>query len=124
MTSASAAKRPQRAASSFHVVPLASDRQHDLVLLTLAEALREPARLAVGDDAALVDDQHPLAGRFDLGQDVAREDHRALTAEGFDQLSRLAGLPGVQPCGRLVEDERLGRVDDRLREADALTQSA
>ena len=44
--------------------------------------------------------------------------------ELLDEVARLARLARVEARGRLVEDQRLGFVDDRLREADPLPQPA
>ena len=60
--------------------------------------------------AAGADDAHPIAERLDLGEDVARQQHRAaLVADLLD-----AGLEHrlhqrVEAGGRLVEDQQLGR---------------
>ena len=72
------------------------------------------------DDAALVDDDDALAGLRDLRQDVRAEDDRVVAGEAADQIARLDDLLRVEAGGRLVEDQHLGVVDDRLRQADAL----
>ena len=76
---------------------------------------------AVGDEPALVDDQHPTAGDLDLRQDVRGQDDGARLAEPADQAADLDDLVRIEPVGGLVEDEQLRRVQQRLGEADALT---
>ena len=56
----------------------------------------------------------------DLGQDVRAQDDRVIAGELLDQLARLDDLLRVEAGGRLVEDQHVGVVDQRLREADAL----
>ena len=43
-----------------------------------------------------------------------------IAGELLDELPRFDDLLGVEAGGRLVEDEDVGVVDQRLREADAL----
>ena len=69
---------------------------------------------------ALVDDDDALAGLRDLGQDVRAEDDRVVAGEAPDQLARLDDLLRVEAGGRLVEDQHVGVVNQRLGEADAL----
>ena len=64
-----------------------------------------------------------LARGLDLGQDVTRQDDRSVASKLPDQVARLASLAGVEPRGRLVEDEGLGLVHDRLRQPHALAKS-
>ena len=84
----------------------------------------QPRRQVVGrvdrDDVALVDDDDALAGLRDLGQNVRAEDDRVIAGELLDQLARFDDLLRVEAGRRLVEDEHVGVVDERLREADAL----
>ena len=67
------------------------------------------------------DDAHPVAQRFDLGEDVARQQHGAafgldladaVLEDGFHQR--------VETGGRLVEDQQLGVRRERGDEADLL----
>ena len=74
----------------------------------------------LGDHPALVDDHHPAAGHRDLGQDVGREHDRVAAGERADQLAGLDDLLRVEAGRRLVEDQHVGVVQDRLGEADAL----
>ena len=73
-----------------------------------------------GDDPALVDDDDALAGLRDLGKDVRAEDDRVVAGEAANQLARLDDLLRVEARGRLVEDQHLRVVNQRLGEADAL----
>src|SRR6266566_3482983 len=95
----------------------------DLLAVLAAESLRQPLRRVVGDNTAFVDDQHPLARRRDLGQDVAREDDGVLPSELLDEDARLAGLRDIKACRRLVEDEHHWVVHDGLGQADALAKT-
>ena len=78
---------------------------------------------AVGDQFAVADDDDARAGRLHLAEDVRREDDRLLLADLLDDAADLGDLVGVEARGRLVEDEHLGLVHDRLREADALAEA-
>ena len=69
---------------------------------------RQVVRRVDGDDAALIDDDDPLAGLADLGQDVRAEDDRVLAAQLLDQAPGLDDLLRVEAGGRLVEDEHIG----------------
>ena len=51
------------------------------------------------------------------------DNQRMLAAEVFDELARLDHLNGVYADSRLVEDEDVRLVDDRLRHAHALTEA-
>ena len=77
-------------------------------------------RRAVGDDAAAVDDDRARAGGVDLLEDVGREHDRLVAAELADQVAHLVLLVRVEAVGRLVHDQHLGIVDQRLREAGAV----
>src|SRR5574341_50026 len=77
-------------------------------------------RRAVGDDLAAVDDDRARARRVDLLEDVGRKHDRLVRAELADEVSHLVLLVGVQAVGRLVHDEHIGVVDERLGEAGAV----
>ena len=85
-----------------------------------AAAIRQVVGRVDGHDLALVDDDDALAGLRDFGQDVRAEDDRVIAGELLDQLARLDDLLRVEAGGRLVEDQHVGVVDQRLRQADAL----
>ena len=48
------------------------------------------------------------------------EDDRVIAGEALDQVARFVDLFRVEARGRLVENQYIGIVDDRLRQADAL----
>ncbi len=58
-----------------------------------------------------------------FGEHVRGEDHRAVPAERADQAPNLDALVGVETLRRLVEDEQIRSVQDRLRQPDALAES-
>src|SRR6185295_724623 len=72
------------------------------------------------DDPALVDDDDALTGLRDLGQNVRAENDRVIAGELLDQLAGLDDLFRVEAGRRLVEDEDVRVVDERLREPHAL----
>jgi hypothetical protein len=72
---------------------------------------------------SLTDDDDLFAGLFDLGQNVGAENDGVVTRELLEQVAYFDDLLGVESAGRLVEDEDVGIVDDRLGEADALPVS-
>ena len=81
----------------------------------------------VSSSTASADDSRPLARmprgaqRLGIRQDVRAEEHRPpLVAKLQDQIAHLAPADGIEPGHRLVEDDELRIVDERLREADAL----
>ena len=80
----------------------------------------EGVRAILGDDAALVDDDHPLAGQGDFGQDVAGQQDGRLARQSFDQRAHVDDLMRVQPHGGLVQDEHARRAQQGLGEADPL----
>ena len=74
----------------------------------------------LGDDLAALDDQQAVAGLADLGEDVAGEQDRVLAAQRADGGAHLDDLHRVEAAGRLVEDQQLRLVHQRLGDADAL----
>ena len=107
----------------------AGERRRDLVrgavhaeddALPPPEPRRELLRGALAHELAARDHDHALAERLDLGEDVAREEDRALAAEPAHQLADLDHLPRIEPDRRLVEDEDRRVAAERLREPDPL----
>ena len=90
----------------------------------VADEVADRARLALGDQAPV--DEHDDARRhaLDLVQHVRGDEHRAaLGAEPADQLHHVAALHRVEAVERLVEQQQLGRVHERLGELDALAHA-
>ena len=81
-------------------------------------------RQQVGDLAellqlAVVQDRDPVADVLHVGQQVAAQDDRlALVAQLADQVLHLGRADRVEARGRLVEQDQLGVVDQRLGQAD------
>ena len=77
---------------------------------------------ALRRDLPLVHDDDVIAGVLDVGQQVRREDQvdALVVAEVVDQLEHLVAALRVHAVGRLVEEQQIGIVDERLRELDAL----
>ena len=69
---------------------------------------------------ALVDDDHLLAGLFDFGKDVGAEDDGVVAGQALDQVAGFIDLLGIEARCRLVENQHVGVVNDRLRQPDAL----
>src|SRR3954469_463912 len=80
-------------------------------------------RRAVGDDAAAVDDDGARAGGVYFLEDVRREDDRLVGAELLDEVPHLVLLVRIEAVGRLVHDQHIRIVDQRLREAGAVLVS-
>ncbi len=53
---------------------------------------------------------------------MRREDHGPLAPKVADQLADLDALIGVEPLGRLVEDEQIGTMQNRGRETNPLAE--
>ena len=85
--------------------------------------LASSASLPDAEQLALAEHEQPIAGLADLGQDVARDQDRVVLLEVVDEVAHLDDLHRVETAGRLVEDEELRLVDDRLRDADALAEA-
>ena len=70
-------------------------------------------------DLAAVEDHHPVAHILDIGEEMRGEEDRLPTAtELEDEVLHLARAERIEARGRLVEDEELGVVHERLREAE------
>ncbi len=92
------------------------DKAHRIVV---ARAPRQLGRGRVGEHAALGNDDRPAAHRLDLLEQVGRDDDRLLRPHRRDDLAHLVLLVGVEPVGRLVEDQHLRVVQQCLRHPDA-----
>ena len=73
---------------------------------------------ALGDEAPTGEHEDAVAGLGDLGEDVGGDEHGAVALEADDQIAHLADLARIQARDRLIEDDELGLVDDRLGDAD------
>ena len=73
-------------------------------------------------DLPLVHDDDVVAGELDVGQEVRREDQAdaLVVAEVAHELEHLVAPLRVHAVGRLVEEQQIGIVDERLRQLDAL----
>ena len=61
-----------------------------------------------------------LAGLADFRKDVRAQDDRVIAAKLLDELPGLDDMPRIEPGRRLVENQDLGIVHERLREPDPL----
>ena len=75
-----------------------------------------------GGHASLVEHDDVVAGEFDVGQQVRREDqvHALVVGEVANELEHLVATLRVHSVGRLVEEQQIGVVHERLGELDAL----
>ena len=77
-------------------------------------------RCAVRDDASAVDDDHARAHDFHLFEDVRRKNDGLVGAHALDEIAHFVLLIRIETVGGLVEDENVGIVYERLREAGAV----
>ena len=94
--------------------------EHDIKLagsVHLAELLGR----SVGLDFAVGDDDRTGADGIDLFENVGGDDDGLFGRHLLDHLTDNELLVRIETVGRLVHDKHLGVVDDRLREACALT---
>ncbi len=69
-------------------------------------------------------DQQPVGTRLDFRKGVAgKQDRDAVCGETVEQFVEVAPGDRIEAAGRLVEDQKPGRADERLRQADALTHA-
>ena len=86
-----------------------------------AGAAAQRRERAVGDQPAVVDDHDLVDGLGDLGQHVAREQHRAaLGGQVAQEVAQPADALGVEAVGGLVEHEDPGIAEQRGGEAEPL----
>jgi hypothetical protein len=82
------------------------------------------AHVPLGQDAAVVDEEDAPGHGLDLVQDVARhEDGPSLAAQLLHEVHDPPPVHGVHPAERLVEQEHLRIVGQRLRHLDALAHA-
>jgi hypothetical protein len=94
----------------------------DLVGRLAQDLAPEVGRRPLGHDPALVDDEDPVAGHLDLGQDVARDEDGHPPAQARDQVAHDQDLVGIEADRRLVHDDDGRLREDRLGDADALAE--
>ena len=81
-------------------------------------AAGELDRRRIGENLAMSDDDRPAAYRLDLFEQMGRDDDRLVRPHFVDDLAHLVFLVGVEPVGRLVEDQHLRIVQQCLGHAD------
>src|SRR5690348_900649 len=88
------------------------------------ELRREILRGVHGGDFTFVDDDDAIARHAHFGQDVRGQDNRVIAREAFDQVAHFDDLLGIEADGRLVENDDVRIVHERLGDADALLVAA
>src|SRR4051812_3408460 len=78
-------------------------------VLEVAVLALQFGKIAHRGDLAAVDDNDPLAGPLDFGEDVCRVQDGVLLSQLADQVARLALLVRIKSRRRLIEDED-GRI--------------
>ena len=71
---------------------------------------------AIGDDLAAIDDDRARTSGLDFFENVGRENDRLRFAHLANQSSHFMFLIGIEAVGRLIHNQNLGIVNDRLRE--------
>ena len=90
----------------------------------LVDEIANLVDVALGEDPSLVDQQDVRRHRLDLVQDVARDDDAlAGAAPVLDHADRLAPRDRIHARQRLVEDQQLRIVRERLRHLDPLAHA-
>ena len=78
-------------------------------------------QVAGADDLTLLDKDDGVAGDFDLAKEMRiKEDGGAAVAFVANNVANEMAAHGVKAGGGLIEEDEVGFVDERLREADAL----
>ena len=109
--------RPRRATAA---VRHAGDDDLPAAVLSPAPAVSSATRPG-RDQLAFRENADAAAEQLGVRQDVRAEENRpALVAQLQDQLAHVAAADRIETRHRLVEDDELGIVDERLREPDAL----
>jgi hypothetical protein len=76
---------------------------------------------SLGDERAGADHPDPVGDLLDFPHQLAREDDRApALAERADEGAHLHHPGRIEPVGRLIEDQELGVLEQRGRDAEAL----
>src|SRR2546425_8895501 len=97
--------------------------QHDRPLWTVTGD--EPLRRVDVDDAAVLDDRHPIAQSLGLLHEMRRqEDRLAARADAAHQLPDRAARLRIEPGGQLVEEHDVGVVDQGQHDEQPLLLTA
>src|SRR2546421_10478232 len=83
--------------------------------------LLELLRRAVRDDLPSINDDGARAGGLALLEDMGGKNNRLLLAHPLDQTAHFMLLVRVQAIRRLVHDQDVGIVDNRLGETEAMS---
>ena len=79
------------------------------------ERLGRRRETAFGDDAAAFDERHAIAGRFHFAKQMGIEKHRdPVGAQFVDDAAHQQSAQRVEPGGRLIEEDELRFVEQRL----------
>ena len=70
--------------------------------------MRQALHGIVQHQAALVNDQHPVADGLHLGKDMGREDNAVIAAQLADEIPDFPDLDGVEPDRRFIENHHRG----------------
>jgi hypothetical protein len=88
-------------------------------------AIDEPLRRVDVDDAAVLDDRHPVAQPLCLLHQMRRQEHRlAALADAAHELPDCAPRLGIETRRQLVEKHDLGLVDERQDDEEPLLLAA
>src|SRR5579883_3167712 len=82
-----------------------------------ARRLGELANRPLEQHAPALHDGYPLAGLGDILDDVGGEDHHPIAAQIRQQIAEADALLRVKPGGRLIHNQELRVVEQRLRDA-------
>ena len=89
-----------------------------------ADAARQLGERRLDDQLAAGDDQHVVDRLRDLGEHVARHQHRAAAGRvRADEVAQPAHALGVETVRRLVQDQQLGVAEQRRGETEPLAHA-
>ena len=83
-------------------------------------ALADVFRGVTCDQMTFVQDPDIIADGADIGENMGTDDDDVVVTERANVIEHLALLLRVESYGRLIENDDLGIIDDRLRKADTL----
>ena len=87
---------------------------------SVAQDVLQVLRRVRRENFPFVHDEHTIAGHFHFEKSVRRDEHGVVAPQVFDELAHGADLVRVQADRRLVQNDKLGLVDERIGEADTL----